>query len=91
LRRQDRVCRLAKRALQKAGRELPTHFGPLFLEDNYVLFEVDRTNWAGDVGQGSCSYLCYWEGLPYRSRLLVRVPAAEAHHFTGTGGFSPAE
>jgi hypothetical protein len=71
---------------------MPSHFTGIFLEDNYVTVFVDPTNWSGDVGHGSYSYLTYWEfGIPYRGRLLCRVPAGEAHHFTGTGGFRRVE
>jgi hypothetical protein len=73
---------------------VPTHFGPLFLTEDYVTLQCDPTNWEGYVSHGVHSYVCFWEselpgrGLPGRGRLLVRVPANVAHHFTGTGGFS---
>jgi hypothetical protein len=68
---------------------MPTHFGPLFLTENFVTLVVDVTNWSGDVAHGEHSYICFWEsGLPGRGRLLVRVPANVAHFFTGAGGFS---
>jgi hypothetical protein len=71
---------------------MPTHFGPVLLERDYIVLQVDPTNWSGDVSHGSYSYLCYWEsGIPYQGRLLVRVPANEADHFRGNGGFSPID
>ena len=62
---------------------MPSQFQEIFLTENYVTLQCDATNWEGHVGHGSYSYLVYWEGgIPYQGRLLVRVPADQAHHFT---------
>jgi hypothetical protein len=65
-----------------------TPFGPIYLEDNYVLFEVGASNWDGTVSFGPYSYQCYWEGVPRRSRRFVRIPPDIAQHFTPVGGFT---
>jgi hypothetical protein len=76
---------------------MPSHFGPIFLTENYVLLECDKSTWDFFAGsQGEHSYLCYWDGPPYQpgSRLLMRVPANEAHHFvhpSNPAGFRVAE
>ena len=71
---------------------MPTHFGPIFLTEDYVVLQCDPTTWEDHVAHGAFSYLTYWEtGIPYRGRLLVRVPTSVAHHFSGTGGFSRVE
>jgi hypothetical protein len=57
----------------------------VFLTENYVVLQCDPTTWdfAGG-GHGERGYLAYWDGPPFQpgSRLLMRVPTAEAHHFT---------
>jgi hypothetical protein len=69
---------------------MASHFGPIFLTENYVLLQCDDTTWD-HVSQGMYSYTVYWPGIPYQGKPLVRVPPEVAHHFTGTGGFSRVE
>ena len=68
---------------------MPSQYGPIFLEENYVVIQCDPSTWEDHVALGPFAYLVYWEtGIPYRGRLLARVPANQAHLFHPRGGFS---
>jgi hypothetical protein len=49
---------------------MPSHFGPIFLTENFVTLACDPSTWEDHIGHGSYSYLVYWEtGVPYKNVL----------------------
>jgi hypothetical protein len=99
-RRQHRVAHPGKRRRFGAAARhhcrlvaVPSHFGSIFLTENYIVLQCDGSTWDDHgAGQGSYKYLAYWEGgIPGRGRLLMRVLADQAHLFPRNGGFSRAE